>query len=142
MVPEKELSAAVNMEQPLPSAPQPLLIYQDGRFRKADPLPDWYLRYIEEGAGEFDEALERIGFQRAEYVSEVEGHSIIDVSVYQCGDVFYAVCFDCDRQLWQATFGWEDWPGFLAQFVVPATVAANLWTLKYKATKASERWCP
>ena len=27
--------------------------------------------------------------------------------MYRRGDVFYAVCFDCDQQLWQAIFGWE-----------------------------------
>jgi hypothetical protein len=47
---------------------------------KADPLPDWYIQYVEAGPGGLDELLERIGFERAKQVTDAEVHNIIDVS--------------------------------------------------------------
>jgi hypothetical protein len=98
---------------------QSLLVYKDGKFSTADPVPDWYANMLQDTETDWDAVITRAGFRelgRFELGSDVEGTSVY---VNDEKDIFYAECFVCGEAIWAATFCREELPSFFAKFVLP-----------------------
>jgi hypothetical protein len=98
----------------------PLLIYKDGRFTVAEPVPDWYAEIDGKDTDDWEAIIKNAEFKAVGSVNSDEYAHHVEVFVRD-DNIFYAEFWDANEEvLWCATFGWEDWPTFLAQFVLPS----------------------
>src|SRR5438477_11237070 len=87
---------------------QSLLVYKNGKFSTADPVPDWYANmeqdYVNTPEADWDAVLTRAGFRELA-PSEVSGHEE-GTFVYFNDEtnIFYAECYLCGAEIWVTTF--------------------------------------
>ena len=108
----------------------PLLVYKEGKFTIADPVPDWYGKMESDEVHDWEAVIRRAGFRPAESVNESRSMDHVSVFIRDDETTFYAECWDVNEQLWGATFGWEDWPEFLARYVLPTAHSQALCKLE------------
>jgi hypothetical protein len=107
----------------------PLLIYKGGKFSIADPVPEWYMKMQGSSGKDWLELIQSAGFTQIE-LSDA-GTAVNHVSVFTNTDgVFYAEFWNITEPIWVATFGWEEWPLFLAHFVLPPVREQLLYALE------------
>jgi hypothetical protein len=97
----------------------PLLIFEDGRFTPAEPVPDWYAQMLDDDAEDWDDVIKNAGFREFGCLKP-EQVWVLHVNLFiRGGGTFFAEFSDGADELWYATFGWADLPPFLAQYVIP-----------------------
>jgi hypothetical protein len=107
----------------------PLLTYKDGRFTVAEPVPDWYAKMDGDDTDDWEATIKNAGFKAVGCVNSEQFAPRVDVYIRD-GSIFFAEFCDGNEVLWCATFGWEEWPPFLAQYVLPSADAQLLLKLE------------